>query len=275
MATTMLTKYIRKPRLGSSHGHNHDYQTRQQPLRRAIHLDPSVLATTSTLANSSYNSRSLVFIRYPEPQLKESHSGPQPLECHVLNPYPEPQLKDTLGYLAWASSIHKTNHEPSLRRVTLAWARSHFAQNSSLSLGLQVNSQSGSSSNSLSSESLSPERDAIFPKKQTSPTRATKPMHSRHPRILAWASHPRLSELVCCPKPKSPRLSELLGHKEVYESLHVSPERKLQVLALIHAYNIAAGTQIAIQTYQFNQHNSDRHMDIIRHEVMPQQPNFA
>ena len=72
-----------------------DYQTRQQPLRRAIHLDPSVLATTSTLANSSYNSRSLVFIRYPEPQLKESHSGPQPIECHVLNPYPEPLLKDT------------------------------------------------------------------------------------------------------------------------------------------------------------------------------------
>ncbi|QCD94809.1 hypothetical protein DEO72_LG5g2898 [Vigna unguiculata] len=100
-------------------------------------------------------------------------------------------------------------------------------------------------------------------------------MHSRHPRILAWASHPRLSELVCHPKPKSPRLSELLEHRDVYESLHVSPERKLQVLALIHAYNIAPGTQITIQTYQFNQHNSDRHMNIIGHEVMPQQPNFA
>jgi len=36
-----------------------------------------------------------VFIRYPEPQLKGSHSGPQPIECHVLNPYPKPQLKDT------------------------------------------------------------------------------------------------------------------------------------------------------------------------------------
>ena len=39
--------------------------------------------------------RFLVFIRYPEPQLKGSHSGPQPIESHVLNPYPEPQLKDT------------------------------------------------------------------------------------------------------------------------------------------------------------------------------------
>jgi len=36
-----------------------------------------------------------VFIRYPEPQLKGSHFGPQPIECHVFNPYPEPQLKDT------------------------------------------------------------------------------------------------------------------------------------------------------------------------------------
>ena len=50
---------------------------------------------TGTLANPSHNSRFLVFIRYPEPQLKGSHSGPQPIECHVLNPYPKPQLKDT------------------------------------------------------------------------------------------------------------------------------------------------------------------------------------
>jgi len=27
----------------------------------------------------------LVFIRYPEPTLKVSHSGPQPIEFHVLN----------------------------------------------------------------------------------------------------------------------------------------------------------------------------------------------
>jgi len=36
-----------------------------------------------------------VFIRYPEPQLKGSHSRPQPIECHVLIPYPGPQPKDT------------------------------------------------------------------------------------------------------------------------------------------------------------------------------------
>jgi len=39
--------------------------------------------------------RFLVFIRYPEPQLKGSHFGPQPIECHVLNPHPGPQPKDT------------------------------------------------------------------------------------------------------------------------------------------------------------------------------------
>jgi len=57
-------------------------------LRRAIHLDQSVLATTSTLHQHT---------RQPEPQLKVphvhplsrattqgSHSGPQPIECHVL-----------------------------------------------------------------------------------------------------------------------------------------------------------------------------------------------
>ncbi|QCE15172.1 hypothetical protein DEO72_LG11g2181 [Vigna unguiculata] len=69
-----------------------------QQLRRAIYLDPSVLATTSTLipptlANPSHNSRCLVFIRHPEPQLKRCYSEPQLKEYHVLTPYPEPQLK--------------------------------------------------------------------------------------------------------------------------------------------------------------------------------------
>ncbi|QCE14224.1 hypothetical protein DEO72_LG11g1223 [Vigna unguiculata] len=92
-----------------------------QQLRRAIHLDPSVLATTSTLtpatlANPSHNSRVprvhlpsrattqemlfrattqgfLVSICHPEPQLKRCYSEPQLKEYHVLNPYPEPQLK--------------------------------------------------------------------------------------------------------------------------------------------------------------------------------------
>ena len=40
-------------------------------------------------------------IRYPEPQLKGSHYGPQPIECHVLNPYPRPQPKDTF----WATTL--------------------------------------------------------------------------------------------------------------------------------------------------------------------------
>jgi len=51
-----------------------------------------------------------VFIRYPEPQLKGSHSGPQPIECHVLNPYPEPQLKDM-----FQATTHGTPTSPPLR----------------------------------------------------------------------------------------------------------------------------------------------------------------
>ncbi|QCE14557.1 hypothetical protein DEO72_LG11g1560 [Vigna unguiculata] len=48
-----------------------DYQTRQLLLRRAIYLDPSVLATTSTLtpttlANSSSTQGFLVFIHHLE-----------------------------------------------------------------------------------------------------------------------------------------------------------------------------------------------------------------
>jgi len=67
---------------------------------------------TGTLANPSYNSRFLVFIRYPEPQLKGSHSGPQPIECHVLNPYLEPQLKDT-----FRATTHGIPASPPLRYV--------------------------------------------------------------------------------------------------------------------------------------------------------------
>jgi len=63
-------------------------------------MDPSVLATTSTLTTVHSPTRvttqgSSCSSAIPSPQLKESHSGPQPIECHVLNPYPEPQLKDT------------------------------------------------------------------------------------------------------------------------------------------------------------------------------------
>jgi len=52
----------------------------------------------------------LVFIRNPESQLKGCHSGPQPIECHMLNPYPEPQLKDTF----WATT-QGTPTSPPLR----------------------------------------------------------------------------------------------------------------------------------------------------------------
>jgi len=51
-----------------------------------------------------------MFIRYPEPQLKGSHSGPQPIKCHVLNPYPEPQLKDTFRV-----TTHGTPASPPMR----------------------------------------------------------------------------------------------------------------------------------------------------------------
>ena len=92
-------------------------------LRRAFHLDPSVLATTSTLANPSHNSRFLVFFRYPEPLLKESHSEPQPIECHVLNPYPEPQLEDTFratthGTLASPPRRYFKSHVEHLSQVS-------------------------------------------------------------------------------------------------------------------------------------------------------------
>jgi len=49
-------------------------------------------------------------IRYPEPQLKGSHSGPQPIECHVLNPHPRPQPKDT-----FRATIQGTPASPPLR----------------------------------------------------------------------------------------------------------------------------------------------------------------
>jgi len=57
-----------------------------------------------------------VFIRYPEPQLKGSHSGPQPIECHVLNPYPKPQLKDT-----FRTTTHGTPASPPMR-----YSKSHL-----------------------------------------------------------------------------------------------------------------------------------------------------
>ena len=65
---------------------------------------------TGTLANPSHNSKFLVFIRYPEPQLKGSHSGLQPKECHMINPYPEPQLKDT-----FQATTHGTPTSPPSR----------------------------------------------------------------------------------------------------------------------------------------------------------------
>ncbi|QCD79354.1 hypothetical protein DEO72_LG1g2993 [Vigna unguiculata] len=113
MATTMRSRYIRKPRSNSSHGHNH-VEFPSTNIVRNVPGPPKSLATieegnpsgpirtghnqhthTGTLANLRHNSRFLVFIRYPEPQLKGTHSGPQAIECHMLNRYPEPQLKDT------------------------------------------------------------------------------------------------------------------------------------------------------------------------------------
>jgi len=80
-------------------------------LRRAIYLDPSVLATTSTLtpatlANPSHNSRVPRVHLHPEPQLKRCYSEPQLEEYHVLNTYPEPQLK---GYVLSHNSRNTSN----------------------------------------------------------------------------------------------------------------------------------------------------------------------
>ncbi|QCD99439.1 hypothetical protein DEO72_LG7g720 [Vigna unguiculata] len=233
MATTMHNKYIRKPRLSSSHGHNHVSNVPGLPNLSAtteegnpsghIRTSHNQHTHTGTLANPSYNSRFLVFICYPEPQLKGSHSGPQPIECHVLNPYPEPQLKDTFR------------------------ATTHGTPASSPSSELP----SECSSNSRSGESLSPERDAISPKKQTSPTRVTQPMHSRHPRILSWASHPCLSELVCRPKPKSPRLSELLEQREVSGmSLSLPSSDSSFVASKGHLDRVEASTTISSSGYR-------------------------
>ncbi|QCE00096.1 hypothetical protein DEO72_LG7g1382 [Vigna unguiculata] len=72
---------------------------------RIIHRNASTLIP-ATLANPSHNSRFLVFVRHPEPQLKRCYSEQQLKEYHVLNPYPEPQLK---GYVPSHNSRNSNN----------------------------------------------------------------------------------------------------------------------------------------------------------------------
>ncbi|QCD83179.1 hypothetical protein DEO72_LG2g3522 [Vigna unguiculata] len=80
----MHNKYIRKPRLSSSHGHNHVELPNTNIVRNVPGLPNSSATTeegnpsrpiraghnqhthTGTLANPSHNSRFLVFLRYPE-----------------------------------------------------------------------------------------------------------------------------------------------------------------------------------------------------------------
>ncbi|QCE15177.1 hypothetical protein DEO72_LG11g2186 [Vigna unguiculata] len=76
-----------------------DYQTRQPTLRRAIYLDPSVLAITSTLApatlvNPSSTQGFLMFIRHPELNLRGAIPS-STRGMYMLNPYPELNLRDT------------------------------------------------------------------------------------------------------------------------------------------------------------------------------------
>ncbi|QCE00130.1 hypothetical protein DEO72_LG7g1416 [Vigna unguiculata] len=75
-----------------------DYQTRQPTTEEAIYLDPSVMATTSTLApatlaNPSSTQGFLVFIRHPE--LNSRDAIPSSTQgMYVLNPYTELNSRD-------------------------------------------------------------------------------------------------------------------------------------------------------------------------------------
>ena len=70
--------------------------------------------------------RFLVFIRYPEPQLKGSHSGPQPIECHVFHPYPEPQPEDT-----FQAPTYGTTSKPTIE-ISQKHCRQHISCSTSL-----------------------------------------------------------------------------------------------------------------------------------------------
>jgi len=83
-----------------------------QQLRRAIYLDPSVLATTTTLTpatltNPSHNSR---VPRVHPPSWATTQEmlfrATKLKEFHVLIPYPEPQLK---GYVSSHNSRNTSN----------------------------------------------------------------------------------------------------------------------------------------------------------------------
>jgi len=112
--------------------------------------------------------------------------------------------------------MHKTSHEPSLRRVTLAWARSRFAQESHLSLRLQVKPPSECSSNSRLSETH------FRPNNKSRLWRYSTNTLKTHTGSRLGESHsPKQDGLS--PKTKSPRLSEMLKQKKVYESLCNTP----------------------------------------------------
>ena len=69
-------------------------------LRRGIFLDPSVLATISTLtpatlANPSSTQGFLMFIRHPELNSRDAISSSTRGKCHVLNPYLELNSRNT------------------------------------------------------------------------------------------------------------------------------------------------------------------------------------
>jgi len=126
--------------------------------------------------------------------------------------------------------------ELSLRWETLAWARHTFAQTTNPACARCATNTLETHTDSCLGESHSPKRDGLSP------------------------------------KTKSPRLSEMLDQKEVYESPHISPRRSW----LAWARNADSGTVSRTQqqqshpkhtpiSYHFIQHNLIGHKGIIEH----------
>jgi len=170
-----------------------------------------------------------------------------------------------------ASTTHRTSLELSHRRVTLAWTRSHFAQESNLSPKLRVKPTSEHSSNSRLGERLSLERDTLSLKKWNPRLSGIpKPIHPTLSCSRLGETHsPKRDDL-------SPNLKTLCLSDSLEQKRGMSPcishlgepgslERDMQTLALFHAHKQQQHTQIhtpinAKQSRTMHQtctHNSD------------------
>ena len=103
-------------------------------------------------------------------------------------------------------------------------------------------------------ERCSPERDAIPLRTTFDLAYARCPInHLKHPRILAWARYTRLSEMTCLPRPNhiawARYTSKIENTRPCMSRLGEpsSPERELQVLALIRAHTHCNRTQLPSQ----------------------------